>query len=98
MASTYTSNASAAPVSIRDIDVRLLPAHMQRVYQEHAELKLKGVALAAFITKNGLFTTLVGEEQFDLRDQLSYMDKYREVLERRLVRAWKALDAAAPQA
>ena len=60
--------------------------HQQRVVDEKIELQDKFSKLGTFILDNPIFTTLSDEEKEDLQDQYVAMQKYLEILERRISR------------
>lgn len=68
-----------------------IPAHVQRMRTEREELEHRIINLMKFITSNENFVNLDQEEQFDLREQALYMDKYLAVLTQRLERALAAV-------
>lgn len=63
-----------------------IPPHVQRMIDEHNELKNRINKLYNFITTNKLFNELSADEQEDMRKQLEYMSKYIDCLDSRLER------------
>jgi hypothetical protein len=63
------------------------PAHIERVIAEHDELRERSVKLANFISGNEIFKTLSEDEQNDMKDQLTHMQKYIDCLHSRLIRS-----------
>ncbi len=61
-----------------------LAPHQQRVVDEHTELSNKTFALSEFIESNTIFKTLDSDEQERMKEQLHYMEQYRDVLGRRM--------------
>lgn len=59
--------------------------HQQRVVEELEELSDKSQKLSVFITGD-IFAGLPEEEKKDLAEQLETMEKYADILERRIDR------------
>lgn len=59
--------------------------HQQRVVEELEELSSKSQKLSVFITGD-IFAGLQEEEKKDLVEQLETMEKYADILERRIDR------------
>lgn len=63
-----------------------VPPHVQRMIDEHNELKNRINKLHNFITTNKTFNELSDDEKEDMRNQLDCMSKYIDCLNRRLER------------
>lgn len=63
-----------------------MTTYKERLKIEKEELDLKIKKLQQFIEANTIFTTLVIYEQSDMKNQLSAMREYSELLQRRLNR------------
>lgn len=63
-----------------------VPAHIARVIEEYKQLNDRTHKLGVFINDNQLFKTLPEDEQEDMKDQLMSMQKYSNMLARRLDR------------
>ena len=63
-----------------------IPPHVQRMIDEHNELKNRINKLYNFITTNKTFNELSADEQEDMKKQLEYMSKYIDCLDSRLER------------
>jgi peptidoglycan hydrolase CwlO-like protein len=59
-------------------------SHVERMKQEHKELKAKIEALNAFIHGNEIFKTLNDLEQARMIKQSGFMESYLQVLESRI--------------
>lgn len=62
--------------------------HVDRMKQEHKELKVKVEALNAFIHGNDIFKSLDDIEQSRMIKQAGFMESYLAVLEQRI---WSAV-------
>ena len=60
--------------------------HQQRVVDEKTELDTKIEALAKFIDGSPIFAKLAAEERGDLLSQISLMERYSDLLGRRIAR------------
>ena len=58
--------------------------HVERMKQEHKELKVKIIALGAFIHGNEIYQSLCDIEQVKMVKQLGFMESYLSVLESRI--------------
>lgn len=62
------------------------PTFVEKLEEEKKELDIKIKKLQQFIESNTLFSTLKIEAQCDLKNQLKVMNKYSNILKRRLNR------------
>lgn len=69
--------------NVRDEDIIKKNPHFERLLDEHFELKDKFTKLETFIN-GSVFSKLPVEESDLLKEQLSIMEKYLEILNKRI--------------
>lgn len=62
------------------------PAHIERVINEYKELDERSTKLAKFIAESPIYQSLVEDEKEDMKEQLTAMYKYSNILVSRLDR------------
>lgn len=62
------------------------PAHIERVINEYKELNDRSTKLAKFIAESPIYQSLVEDEKEDMKEQLTAMYKYSNILASRLDR------------
>lgn len=62
------------------------PAHIERVINEYKELDDRSTKLAKFIAESPIYQSLVEDEKEDMKEQLTAMYKYSNILASRLDR------------
>lgn len=62
------------------------PSHIQRVIKEYKELDDRSTKLAKFIAESPIYQSLVEDEKEDMKEQLTAMYKYSNILASRLDR------------